>query len=204
MLTKISELRRAKSVSLRFWRDFRKESHPLNLYMQQKSYAGSPLFKIYVDSCETALRELAMRGVGVDELFLEDAERVNDLSPHQIEAIRNIAERNVADQALRLEHNVGFLANAVSMSPFLGLLGTVWGVMEAFTSMASSGSANLSAVAPGISAALLTTVVGLLVALPSAFGYNIITNHIRTLTVQMDNFAQELAASVQHKMMNHD
>jgi biopolymer transport protein TolQ len=91
---------------------------------------------------------------------------------------------------------MGLLATAVSSAPFLGLLGTVWGVMDAFGGMAVKGSATLSAVAPGISAALLTTVVGLLVALPSAIGYNLLTNQIRRLTVQMDNFAQEFDSAV--------
>jgi len=85
----------------------------------------------------------------------------------------------------------------VSTGPFLGLLGTVWGVMEAFGAMANSGSALLSAVAPGIAGALLTTVVGLLVALPSSIGYNMLTTRIRRLAVQMDNFSQEFAADVQ-------
>lgn len=69
--------------------------------------------------------------------------------------------------------------------------------MNAFTGMATQGSANLSAVAPGIAAALLTTVVGLLVALPSAIGYNLLTSQIRNLTVQMDNFADALTADMQ-------
>jgi biopolymer transport protein ExbB/TolQ len=92
---------------------------------------------------------------------------------------------------------MGVLATAVSACPFLGLLGTVWGVMDAFGGMATSGAAMLSAVAPGISGALLTTVVGLIVALPSSIGYNMLTSRIRRLAVQMDNFSQEFVASVQ-------
>jgi len=124
-------------------------------------------------------------------------ERSHHLNPLQFEAVRNTTERNVADQGLLLENNMGILATAVSASPFLGLLGTVWGVMDAFGSMAMTGSAQLSAVAPGIAGALLTTVVGLLVALPSAIGYNMMTNRIRELQVQTDNFSQEFVASVQ-------
>ena len=73
----------------------------------------------------------------------------------------------------------------------------VWGVMDAFGGMAVTGSAMLSAVAPGISSALLTTVVGLLVALPSAIGYNILSDQIRKLSVNMDNFVQEFTADVE-------
>ena len=95
---------------------------------------------------------------------------------------------------------MGFLATAVSSAPLLGLLGTVWGVMESFGGMAITGAPTLAAVAPGISGALLTTVVGLLVALPSAIGFNWITNRIRSLCVQMDNFAQEFTADVQRHL----
>jgi len=91
---------------------------------------------------------------------------------------------------------MGMLATAVSAAPFLGLLGTVWGVMDAFSGMAESGSVALSAVAPGISGALLTTIVGLFVALPSMVGYNLLSGRIRRISVQMDNFAQEFISEV--------
>jgi biopolymer transport protein TolQ len=123
--------------------------------------------------------------------------RTPRLNTLQIGAIRNAAEREVADQVLALESQMGILATAVNASPLMGLLGTVWGVMLAFTGMAIQGSANLSAVAPGIAGALLTTVVGLIVAIPSAIGYNYLTSQIRTLTVQMDNFADALVADMQ-------
>ena len=93
------------------------------------------------------------------------------------------------------------MATAVTACPFLGLLGTVWGVMDAFSGMAVAGSAQLSAVAPGIAAALLTTVVGLLVALPSAIGYNILTSRVRELQVRTENFSQELIADIQRNFL---
>jgi biopolymer transport protein TolQ len=141
--------------------------------------------------------ELEDRGINATELFMGGVGEKRHISEIQMEAVRNVNERNVADQAVLLEGSMGLLATAVSASPFLGLLGTVWGVMDSFGGMAVSGSATLAAVAPGISGALLTTVVGLLVALPSAIGYNLLTNSIRRLTVQMDNFAQEFSADVQ-------
>jgi biopolymer transport protein TolQ len=94
---------------------------------------------------------------------------------------------------------MGLVATAASTAPFLGLLGTVWGVMEAFGGMALGGTAMLSAVAPGISGALLTTVVGLLVALPSVVGYNLLSDSIRRISVEMDNFVDELMADVERQ-----
>jgi biopolymer transport protein ExbB/TolQ len=95
------------------------------------------------------------------------------------------------------------LATAVSGAPFLGLLGTVWGVMDTFSGVAMAGSANLQAMAPGVSGALITTVTGLLVAIPAMFGYNFLVTSIRSLIVQNDNFAAEVCSEFEHKYVNH-
>ena len=101
-------------------------------------------------------------------------------------------------EADRMKRSLRPLSVIATISPLLGLLGTVWGVMDAFNGMAQSGSAALSAVAPGISGALLTTIVGLLVALPSMVGYNLLSSRIRRISVQMDNFAQEYISAIQN------
>ena len=105
---------------------------------------------------------------------------------------------SLSQQRLLLENNLGILGTMAAIAPLVGLLGTVWGVMDAFAGMAASGNAALSAVAPGISGALLTTIVGLLVALPSMIGYNLLSSKIRSLSVQMDNFAQEYISAIQN------
>jgi biopolymer transport protein ExbB/TolQ len=198
MISKFVEVRRAKENSRRFLQAFRKEHDPVALFLRRQKFASSPLYKIYERGCLALGAELEATGVDASELFVGGVgEPDRRISTVQAEAISNVNARNVADEALLLESNMGLLATAVSASPFLGLLGTVWGVMDAFGGMAVKGAATLSAVAPGISGALLTTVVGLLVALPSAIGYNILTNQIRELTVQMDNFAQEFSAEIQ-------
>ena len=198
MVTKWMELGRAMRDTHRFLAQFRKEPHPVSLYLKRPNLRASPLFAIYEAACLAIGRELDRGSLsGSGGLFRGGgAAPEGTLSRLQMEAISNLTERQVADQALGLESHMGLLAIAVSSAPFLGLLGTVWGVMDGFGGMAEQGSANLSAVAPGISAALLTTVVGLLVALPSAIGYNLLTHKIRVLTVQMDNFAQEFDSEV--------
>ena len=125
------------------------------------------------------------------------------LTGPQLDAITSLADREMADQILAMEANTNILATAVSCAPFLGLLGTVWGVMDGFGGMAAAGSATLSAVAPGISAALLTTIVGLVVALPSVIGYNILAGHIRTITIQMESFTQEFGAAIHRAYGNN-
>jgi len=105
--------------------------------------------------------------------------------------LRAAISRQVDDELMRLEQRLGLLSSIVSTAPFLGLLGTVWGVMMAFTGMAVQGKADLGAIAPGVSGALLTTVVGLLVAIPAVVGYNLLVHRVKLLSVTLDNFAEE-------------
>ncbi|QHI69225.1 MotA/TolQ/ExbB proton channel family protein [Tichowtungia aerotolerans] len=177
MFTKMFQLSRARLGSERFLSLFRQKSNP---FEQGRRIPESPLNTIYEAGCAA----ISTQGNP-------------PLSVYQVEAVRAVVDRTMADEALLLEDGMGLLATAVSACPFLGLLGTVWGVMDAFGGMAASGAATLSAVAPGIAGALLTTVVGLLVALPSAIGYNLLTTRIRRLSVQMDNFVQEFGTAVQ-------
>ncbi|MBU1692453.1 MAG: MotA/TolQ/ExbB proton channel family protein [Verrucomicrobia bacterium] len=198
MVTKYRELIRAQAASRRFQLAFRGEAHPLTLYLKRHAYSESPIYKVYEAGCLALGGELSQERHRGSDLFSSGANfEEYHLNQLQVEVVRRATERTVADQALEMESRMGFLATAVSASPLLGLLGTVWGVLDAFGAMAISGAANLSAVAPGISGALLTTVVGLLVALPSAIGYNILASKIRELAVQMDNFAQEFVAELQ-------
>ncbi len=118
--------------------------------------------------------------------------------------VRGMAERMLAEQSLYVERNMSMLATATTTAPFLGLLGTVWGVMVAFQAMSGRGVVLLAEVAPGISSALLTTVVGLFVALPSAIGYNFLTGRVHALQTQMENFVDEFMADVarRHRQRN--
>jgi biopolymer transport protein ExbB/TolQ len=95
------------------------------------------------------------------------------------------------------------LAIAVSGAPFLGLLGTVWGVMDTFAQVGMQGKADLPTMAPGVSAALITTVAGLLVAIPSMFAYNFLVHTLRVQTVEVDNFAQDLTSRMETEYL-HD
>jgi biopolymer transport protein TolQ len=197
MVSKSREFKRARELSDKFIITYRRDGQPLGLFLQRQRFPESPVFRVYEKACMSVGVEMESRDGFSDASSLALGGRTPRLNTLQIGAIRNAAEREVADQVLALESQMGILATAVNASPLMGLLGTVWGVMLAFTGMAIQGSANLSAVAPGIAGALLTTVVGLIVAIPSAIGYNYLTSQIRTLTVQMDNFADALVADMQ-------
>jgi biopolymer transport protein ExbB/TolQ len=187
MLTKRWQLHCADRATVEFLGAFRSERNPTALFTKREDYPGSPLSVIYTEGCRALGGELQAHGIDPDDLLMGDmtSEAHRRLSLNQLETLRAVVDRNVADEALNLEDQ-------------MGLLGTVWGVMDAFSGMAQSGSAALSAVAPGISGALLTTIVGLLVALPSMIGYNLLSSRIRRISVQMDNFAQEYISAIQN------
>jgi biopolymer transport protein ExbB/TolQ len=203
MVMKIRELLAARQWSERFVRAYRREAHPASLMLKRQNVADCPLFRIYEKTCSALGRALESEGVNPDDLFMGGVGATHrKINSVDLSSVRNVAERTVADQVLLLEESMGLLATAATTAPFLGLLGTVWGVMEAFQGMGES--ALLSAVAPGISGALLTTVVGLLVALPSAIGYNMLSDQIRRMTVIMDNFAQELGSDLDRQYLRVD
>jgi len=202
MITKLRMVSVAQKQSGAFLDLFRSHRQPMHLYESKLRFEGSPLYSVYRAGC----KELTYHLLGsqeVDETFrarLEDAPRI---SPAQMRVVTTAMERAVGETALKLEGQMILLATAVSGAPFLGLLGTVWGVMETFGGVAEAGSASLAAMAPGVSAALITTVTGLLVAIPAMFGYNFLVTSIRGLIVQMDNFAAELSSAFEHKYVDH-
>ena len=200
MWTKGMQLRAAGRSTVHFLKLFRAERDPTALYTRREEVAGTPLQSIYREGCRALGAELQVQGVDPDDLLMGDLTSAahRRLSLNQLETVRSVVDRNLADEVLLLEDQMGLLATAVSAAPFLGLLGTVWGVMDAFAGMALAGNAALSAVAPGISGALLTTIIGLIVALPSMIGYNLLSAEIRRISVQMDNFAQEFISGIQN------
>ena len=198
MLTKWRELKRAMKDTHDFLLDYRKENHPAGIFLKRQRYEASPVYIMYEKGCQALGSALEARGADAQDLFMGSLGKPQyTLGAVQVSQIRNMAERTMTDQAYQLERNMSFLATSTTAAPFLGLLGTVWGVMDAFSGMALMGSAMLSAVAPGIAGALLTTVIGLLVALPSSIGYNALMGRIRRLAVDMENFCQEFMADVE-------
>ena len=101
-----------------------------------------------------------------------------------------------AQQLSELEQNLNWLATAGAVTPFVGLFGTVWGIMGAFLSLGSAGAASIRAVGPGIAEALITTAVGLFVAIPAVIAYNQFLNRVREMGVRLDNFSLEFLNAV--------
>jgi biopolymer transport protein TolQ len=122
---------------------------------------------------------------------------VNELADN----IRLAMERAKMSEVTQLEVSLPTLSTFVSVSPFLGLLGTVWGIMEAFLEIRARGSAHITIVAPGISDALITTVYGLLVAIPALIFYNIFRSRVNGYSNELDNFISEIYSYLRKELM---
>jgi len=114
-----------------------------------------------------------------------------------LDAVSRALARAASIEETRLDKRLSFLASTASVSPFVGLFGTVWGIMNAFGEIGRQGSANLAVVAPGISEALITTAAGLFAAIPAALAFNFFSDRLKALSATMDDFAMEFISMVE-------
>ena len=145
---------------------------------QGANYANSTLYKLYV----AGLREIRKR---------EHAGQALALSGASMDAIKAAIDADLVRETQKQNAGMVLLTIAISGGPFLGLLGTVVGVMITFAAIAAAGDVNVNAIAPGIAAALLATVAGLAVAIPALFGYNYLASRIKNITIAMQIFVDE-------------
>jgi biopolymer transport protein ExbB/TolQ len=188
MVFKGMQMRRAKKLNLYFDSEFRAQEHVLAIFERKLDVLGCPFFAVYQEGCLELNARLKSPG---------GSPRPPSLSLKSMEHIKRTVESAVARESIKLEAGLILLASAVSGGPFLGLLGTVWGVMDTFANIAYHNNVSLETMAPGVSAALITTVAGLVVAIPSMFGYNFLVHNLRVQTVELDNFAQELISKME-------
>ncbi len=194
MASKALQMRRARKLNGFFDLEYRGQKTVLGIHDRRIEVEGCPLFTVYQSGCV----ELQSR------LKRPDGTRRTYVSLKSMEHVKRTLEGAVAQEALKLESGLILLAIAVSGAPFLGLLGTVWGVMDTFGYVAFLGTADLKTMAPGVAAALITTVAGLLVAIPSMFGYNWLVHTLRVMTVELDNFAQDLVSKMEVEYLKED
>jgi biopolymer transport protein TolQ len=195
MIAKVLQMRRAKKLNQFFMAEFRTQKNVLDVFDRRIHAEGCPLFMVYqAGSLELDARLKLPSGDG----------RKRHVSLKGMEHVKRSLENTVAQESLKLESGLILLSNATSGAPFLGLLGTVWGVMSTFGHIAQQGSATMAAMAPGVAAALITTVAGLLVAIPSMFAYNWLVHNLRVFTVELDNFAQELVSKMETEYLKEE
>ena len=193
MLTKAMQMRQARKLNKLFMLEFRVQKTVLGIFLRNVHVEGCPLFAVYNEGCKELAGRLKSSDTSQQKLTLSTMEHV-----------KRALERAVAEESLKLESGLILLAIAVSGAPFLGLLGTVWGVMSAFSYVGMKGTADLATMAPGVAGALITTVCGLLVAIPSMFGYNWLVHNLRVFTVELDNFAQELVSRIEIEFLENN
>ena len=175
MLSKWSAFRNARTRGQGFLRAFRKSSRLSEISAVAEQYRPSPLVSVFSEIVEEHGRQTGGRGVARNPIALERA-----------------AQTASSEALTVLESQLTWLATIAAVAPFVGLLGTVMGIVDAFHGLGTQGAATLRAVAPGISEALITTAAGLVVAIPAVVGYNQLTARLKEFAARMDDFSREL------------
>jgi biopolymer transport protein TolQ len=174
ILGKGSALRGARATNARFLRAFRKANGLEAVVVASEQFRPSPLVGVFDFGYEEIERQVKARGAITNRTAVERA-----------------LQLGVSEELAKLERNMQWLATTASVTPFIGLFGTVWGIIRAFQDLAQQGSTSLRTVAPGISGALIATAFGLFAAIPAAIFYNQFGHAIRQIGARMDDFSLE-------------
>lgn len=194
-MQKIKVINRAKKENKTFTEQFRKIEHPLSLSDKDEDYPNSSLYRVYK--------------AGVDELkILQDRQgegsfkKGNGISGRAMNGFKAALEKASMMESRRFAVGMIVLNMSVAGGPFLGLLGTVWGVMNTFAGLAEAGEANLTAIAPGVASALACTLAGLLVAIPALFASSYITGHLKDMSADLNVFIDDFILSLEEEKEN--
>jgi len=180
IFSKWSAVRGARRTNDRFLRAFRKAAGLEAVMVASERYRPSPLVTVFDFGYEEVERQVRGR---------------NKLSNRA--AVERALQIGVSEEMTRLERNMNWLATTATASPFIGLLGTVLGIIKAFMDLSQGQSTSLRTVGPGIAEALIATAVGLLAAIPAAIFYNLLNTRIRDIGTRMDDFALEFLNMVE-------
>lgn len=176
-------LRRVRRQTETFVKVFREGRRPSVVQAATKKFKDSPLAQMY----SAAYHEFGGVGELVDRVIEND-----EFGRDRLESVHRAMRRSSALEIAKLERYLTFLATTASATPFIGLFGTVWGVMAAFHGIGKQGSASLAVVAPGISEALIATAAGLAAAIPAVIAYNYFVSRVRDWATEMDGFTMDL------------
>lgn len=195
IISKARQLIRARKMGKKFFAAYRGTKDPLDIVRTKQEFDGAPAYELYATGTDELDYHLKHNPVEI-----HGQKRI---SASSFENVKVAIERAASTEALALEKGMIILSTAVAGGPFLGLLGTVWGVMETFSGIAVAGSASLTAMAPGVAGALIATVTGLFVAIPAMFAYNYMVTTIRAITQELDAFASEFATQMEHRYVDN-
>jgi biopolymer transport protein TolQ len=184
MLAKWRRFSQARKESQRFLRAFRKTGRLSEIAAVADKFQPSPLVPVFTEINDEYQRQSGGRGMPRNPIALERA-----------------AQTASSEALTAMESRMTWLATIANGATFVGLFGTVMGIMDAFHGLGTTGTATLRAVAPGISAALVTTAAGLAVAIPALIGYNQLTGQLREFAARMDDFGRELLNAIENAAM---
>lgn len=174
VFSKASVFGRARRENRSFLRAFRKANSLQAVALASEQFSSAPLVAVFDFGYGEIERQIKQRGALVNK-----------------PAVERSLLLGISEEVTKLEMNMNWLATIASVSPFIGLFGTVWGIIDAFQGLANAGSTSLRAVAPGISEALVTTAIGLAAAIPAAIFYNVFGTRIKEMGTRMEDFAIE-------------
>ena len=174
VFSKSSVFSRARRENRNFLRAFRKADNLQAVALASEQFATAPLVAVFDFGYGEVERQVRQRGSLVNK-----------------PAIERSLQLGISEEVTKLEMNMSWLATVASVSPFIGLFGTVWGIIDAFQALGNAGATSLRAVAPGISEALITTAIGLAAAIPAAIFYNVFGSRIKEIGTRMEDFAIE-------------
>lgn len=191
IIKKLRVLRKAKKETGKFYEIYYKKGELANIYTACRNLKNSPVAKLFVagynELTESAGISAADRQESEDPKMAVDA----------IDGIKRVLAQTTLQEVSRLEEALIFLATTGSTTPFIGLFGTVWGVMTSFQGIGIKGSASIAVVAPGIAEALIATATGLAAAVPAVIFYNHFVNRIRFMANEMDNFTLDFLSLIE-------
>ena len=195
IITKFRQLHIARKWAKRFFAAYGSSRDPLDIKRKGQQFEGAPAYQLYTRGADELDYHLKN-----NPILLNNKTRIGAAS---FDAVKVTLEEAAAAQAMSLEKGMIVLSTAVAGGPFIGLLGTVWGVMDTFAGIARANSASLTAMAPGVAGALIATVTGLLVAIPAMFAYNFMVTTIRAITQELDGFATRYATQIEHTYVDN-
>jgi biopolymer transport protein TolQ len=190
IIKKFHQLMIARKATKKFLAAYSSTRDPLDIQRKGEEFDGAPAYQLYIRGADELAYQLKNNPVTV-----KGERRISTAS---FEAVKVALEEAASGEAMALEKGMIVLSTAVAGGPFIGLLGTVWGVMSTFAGIAESRAATLTAMAPGVAAALVATVTGLLVAIPAMFAYNFMVTTIRAITQELDGYATRYATQIVH------
>jgi biopolymer transport protein ExbB/TolQ len=216
IITKARQIMIARKATKKFMTAYASTRDPLDIKRRGEEFDGAPAYQLYIRGADELEYHLKNNPIAITKV-----KPVNDdpalghgntdhisramttkIASTSFEAVKVVMEESAGSEAMGLEKGMIVLSTAVAGGPFIGLLGTVWGVMETFSGIATAGGASITAMAPGVAGALICTVIGLLVAIPAMFSYNFMVTSIRAITQELDLFGARYANQIEHRYVD--